>query len=46
MNISEIDSTARKAAWHLISILFLAYLINFVDQVTAHQTIYKNSEHC
>lgn len=30
---AEIDAVVRKAAWRLIPILFLAYLINFIDRV-------------
>lgn len=30
---SAIDAVVRKAAWRLIPILFLAYLINFIDRV-------------
>ncbi len=30
---SELDAVVRKAAWRLIPILFLAYLINFIDRV-------------
>lgn len=29
----EIDDVVRKAAWRLIPILFLAYLINFIDRM-------------
>ena len=30
---AEIDAVVRKAAWRLIPILFLAYLINFIDRI-------------
>ncbi|WP_336955244.1 MFS transporter [Acinetobacter johnsonii] len=30
---TEIDAVVRKAAWRLIPILFLAYLINFIDRM-------------
>ncbi|KAA8554046.1 MULTISPECIES: MFS transporter [Pseudomonas] len=30
---AEIDAVVRKAAWRLIPILFLAYVINFIDRV-------------
>lgn len=30
---TEIDAVVRKAAWRLIPILFLAYLINFIDRI-------------
>lgn len=30
---AELDAVVRKAAWRLIPILFLAYLINFIDRV-------------
>ncbi|MCJ8162637.1 MFS transporter [Acinetobacter zhairhuonensis] len=30
---AEIDQIVRKVAWRLIPILFLAYLINFIDRV-------------
>ncbi|MEK1940537.1 MAG: MFS transporter [Pseudomonas sp.] len=33
MPATEIDAVIRKAAWRLIPILFLAYLINFIDRV-------------
>lgn len=29
----ELDAVVRKAAWRLVPILFLAYLINFIDRV-------------
>lgn len=29
---SEIDAVVRKAAWRLIPILFIAYLMNFIDR--------------
>lgn len=29
----EIDQIVRKVAWRLIPILFLAYLINFIDRI-------------
>lgn len=30
---SEVDAVVRKAAWRLVPILFLAYLINFIDRI-------------
>lgn len=30
---SELDAVVRKAAWHLLPILFVAYLINFIDRI-------------
>ncbi len=32
-DVSKLDAVVRKAAWRLIPILFLAYLINFIDRV-------------
>jgi sugar phosphate permease len=30
---NEVDAVVRKAAWRLVPILFVAYLINFIDRV-------------
>lgn len=30
---SEVDAVVRKAAWRLVPILFVAYLINFIDRI-------------